>query len=228
MAKKNEVEEKKVKNAKNAKKEVAKKVGEKKNIKDSKKVVKEEKKDVSSKKQPKVKEVKNEEVVTNVVVEEKKDNTKKKKIIKGIIYSLISLLIIGALIFSIIESSERSKYFKEVTMNEVNEMIKEDEINIVYWASPSCGYCEMFGPIVKEVSYEEKVEFNYLNTSKLDNDSYATMYTYFTAFDEIYNTKNLGTPSVILFKNGKIVNISVGALDKEGLVSFLKSENVIE
>ena len=41
--------------------------------------------------------------------------------------------------------------------------MKSEDIEIIYWASPNCGYCEMFTPTVKEVSYENKLTFNYLN-----------------------------------------------------------------
>ena len=86
----------------------------------------------------------------------------------------------------------------------------------------------MFTQIIKEVSYEYRLTFNYLNTNILSNDGYSTMYTYFSEYDEKYNSSNLGTPSLILVNDGKISYINVGYMAKEDLIEFLKDYKLIE
>lgn len=232
MAKKQE--EKEIKTTKN-KVEKTKKEIKNKNVKVETKKVKDENKKVKVE----TKKLKDENKKVSKVVEEPKETVvvstddtlkkeKSKKIIKTIIYSLISIIIVGLFIYSIIESNDRTKHFKTISFNEVSEIMNDEVTNIIYWASPNCGYCVQFTPVVKEVSYEENVTFNYLNTANLSNDDYAAMVTYFGEYNETYNTKGLGTPSIILVKGGKVVDIQVGALDKEGLISYLTTKELIK
>ena len=224
MAKKKELEENKTKkNVETKEKKVETKKKEEKDVKkkvnvknDTKKIVKEE-------------NVKEEITKTETLtVENKKDNTKKKKIIKTIIYSLIGIIVLGAFIYSIIESNERNKYFNTVSFNEAEKLINDDELSIIYWASPNCGYCMQFTPVVKKVSYDKRITFNYLNTANLTDDEYASMLTYLGAYDESYSSKGVGTPSMFLVQNGKIINVSVGALSEEGLVTYLTTNGFIK
>lgn len=215
MAKKVELEEKKIKN----------KTETNKKVKDSKNSTK-NKKEVNKVKETKVVEkVK----VDNVVVNQASpvDNTKRNKIIKAVIYSLIAVIVIGAFIYSLVESSGNDKYFNTVNFNEATQLINDDELNIIYWASPSCGYCVQFTPIVKEVSIEKSVKFNYLNAANISNEDYATLMGYVGSFDETYST-GLGTPSLILVKDGKVVDISVGAQSKTDLVNYLTTKGFIK
>jgi len=145
-----------------------------------------------------------------------------------VIYSLVALLIIGAFIYSIIESSGRENNFNTISFAKASELINDDEVNIIYWASPNCGYCTQFTPIVKEVSIEKGVTFNYLNAAEISNEDYATLMGLVGSFDETYNTNGLGTPSLILVKEGKVVDISVGAQSKADLVSYLTTQGFIK
>lgn len=231
MARKALNEEKEVKNKKSSKKVVDDKKTSKPKAKDvkkesAKKVESSKKKTETKKVAEAIVEVQNqEEVIETVTVNN--ENNKKRKIFNVVITVLAIGLIIGAFIISVIETNEKNKYYKTITFNEVSEIMNSEETKIIYWASPSCDYCKMFSPIIKEVSYEYELTFNYLNTSSLDGDQYATMYTHFAEYDEKYNSSNLGTPSLILVKDGKIVNISVGYLQEEELVDYLKTNGLI-
>jgi len=209
MAKKAKIEEKKT-NTK-TKKDVNAKIKATKDLKE---------------KNEKIKEVNSKEISNNDVIV--KDNTKRNKIIKTVIYSLVALLIIGAFIYSIIESSGRENNFNTISFAKASELINDDEVNIIYWASPNCGYCTQFTPIVKEVSIEKGVTFNYLNAAEISNEDYATLMGLVGSFDETYNTNGLGTPSLILVKEGKVVDISVGAQSKADLVSYLTTQGFIK
>lgn len=191
-----------------------------------KKVVKEEKNTPKTKKIAKVEEgiAEKVEVKKEVVIEEPK-----KKSLFGIVLTISCiLLIVLAFIVSIIETNEKNKYYIPISYDDVAELLNDDEINIIYWASPTCNFCSQFKPIILDVSSEYGIEFNYLNTSKLTDDEYATMYTYFIEYDGIYSEENLGTPSLILVKDGKITNISVGALTESELITYLQENGLIQ
>ena len=221
MAKKAELEEKKV----NGKKKVENdKIVKKDKSSTKKRIVEKNKEDVKIAEE--VNDVKSQN--TSVIEKSIKDNSKRNKIIKTIIYSLLILLVIGALIYSIIESSENDKYFNTINYNDVSELINDDELNIIYWASPSCGFCVQFTPIVKEVSIEKKVTFNYLNAANISNEDYATFMGQVGTVNEVYSTKGLGTPSIILVKGGQVVDVVEGAQSKANLINYLTTNGFIK
>lgn len=234
MAKMKDVEESKTKKNTNKKSKVNSKEN---NVKKESKRVETKTKKVSNKNEVSKKDIKvvnkkkenaEKEVVLNEnIIVETNNNSKKIKIIKGIIYSLISIIILGALIYSVIESNERSKYFQNISFSDVKEIMNEKESNIIYWAQPNCGFCTQFTPIVKKISYNEKIAFNYLNTANLTQDEYATMITYLSAYNEEYSS-GVGTPSIIVVNDGKVVDVQVGALSEEGLISYLTSNKLIK
>lgn len=162
---------------------------------------------------------------------EKKEN----KVVK-IILPIIVIVVIGILfVVSIIETKGRYKYYIDNEFYEIVELVEKDELNVVYWASPDCHFCKQFKPTVLEVSSNKKVNFNYLDVSSLNQLEYDRMYEdYFIDFDESYNTfreengHSLGTPTVIIFKNNKVVDMNIGASSKEELIEFLAKNGVID
>lgn len=199
------------------------KTKKKENVRSPKTTVKEKKVPVK----PSNSEKNIEETKTITVTENKNVTPKKNSNLKTIIGIILAVLVVFAFIYSIIESKSYMNYYNEVTVSEAQEIIKDDELSILYWASPDCPHCVRFGPIVKKVSRENKITFNYINAASLTNDEYATMLTYFGAFDESY-VGGLGTPSIILVQDGKVVDISVGALQESELVNYLKTKGFIK
>lgn len=78
-----------------------------------------------------------------------------------------------------------------------------------FWA-PWCGPCKMVKPVMDKVAgeYSDKVKFLSLNTD--DNQKTAMNYHI------------TGIPSLVLFKDGKILDRVIGYIPEEDLVKFLK------
>lgn len=77
-----------------------------------------------------------------------------------------------------------------------------------FWA-PWCGPCRMMGPVLEELAgeYEGKVEFCKVNVD--DEGELAEKYGV------------VSIPSIMLFKNGEVVNRSVGAVPKAKIAEML-------
>lgn len=79
-----------------------------------------------------------------------------------------------------------------------------------FWAT-WCGPCRMFSPIIDEISkdYVNKVKFCKLNTD--ENNSTASEYNI------------MSIPTVLLFENGEVKAMSVGAVQKKALKDWIDS-----
>lgn len=79
-----------------------------------------------------------------------------------------------------------------------------------FWAE-WCGPCKMIGPVLEAVAPEYKGKLKIAKVNVDENHAVPTE----------YNIR--GIPTLILFKEGKIVATKVGALSKQQLVDFINS-----
>ncbi len=92
---------------------------------------------------------------------------------------------------------------------ETEVLNSEQPVLVDFWA-PWCMPCRMVAPVVEEVAkeFEGQVKVGKLNTD--ENQQTASSY------------QIMSIPSMLLYKNGKVVDRVVGAVPKEQLVQLLK------
>ena len=106
---------------------------------------------------------------------------------------------------------------KPLEVNDANfeEIVtKHKNVAIDCWA-PWCGLCLMIAPVIEELAKElkGKVVFGKLNVD--ENQRTATRFNI------------MSIPTILLFKDGKLVDRIIGAMPKEFIVEKLKSLNMI-
>lgn len=91
-----------------------------------------------------------------------------------------------------------------------DEVLNSDvPVLVDFWAS-WCGPCRMISPIIEEIAAEE----NGIKVGKVNVDDEP----------ELASTYNImSIPTIMVFKNGEVVNVAVGAKPKSALLSLVKS-----
>ncbi len=106
----------------------------------------------------------------------------------------------------------RDSMVKDINSDVFEAEVLKSKVPVVidFWA-PWCGPCRIFSPTIEDVSkgYENKVKFLKMNTD--ENESIAGEYNI------------MSIPTVLLFENGQVKAMSVGAIPKPEFKKWLDS-----
>lgn len=101
----------------------------------------------------------------------------------------------------------------EITKNNFTDEVMNSDIPVLldFWAT-WCGPCRMISPIVKELAEEYSGK---LKVGKVNVDEEA----------ELASTFGITSiPTIVLIKNGKTVNSSIGFMTKDQLVKMINNK----
>ena len=93
-----------------------------------------------------------------------------------------------------------------------NEVIKSSKPTIVDFWAEWCGPCKMLTPILEELSNEMKNEINVVKVNLDENQDLAMKYSI------------RSIPTLLLFKEGNLIDTKVGLLPKSEIVTWFKSK----
>jgi len=105
-----------------------------------------------------------------------------------------------------------SKYLTVSDATFESEVLKSDKLVLVDFWAPWCGPCRMIAPIIEELAndYEGKVVVAKMN---VDDNPKTSMQ---------FGIRSI--PTLLIFKNGKVVDQIIGAVPRGVIESKLKSQ----
>ena len=102
---------------------------------------------------------------------------------------------------------------KNCNENDFEDEVLKSNLPVIvdFWAE-WCGPCKMLTPILEELSDEMKNEINVVKVNLDENQDLAIKYSI------------RSIPTLLLFKEGNLVDTKVGLLPKSEIVSWFKSK----
>ncbi len=100
---------------------------------------------------------------------------------------------------------------KVATNNNFTELLQSEKLVVVdFWAT-WCGPCRMLSPILDEVEEEMAGKMEVVKVNVDDADEVAAQY------------RIMSIPTLLFFKNGQVVDKTVGAMPKADLVAKINA-----
>ena len=109
--------------------------------------------------------------------------------------------------------------FKELSLDDYLKLIKSDKKSIILIARPTCSFCQMFTPVLKQAKEEMKLEVNYFNTDTIADEDTANKF--YSSLDYL-KTDEWGTPLTLIVKDGKIIDKNNGYVELKEIKEFFK------
>lgn len=97
--------------------------------------------------------------------------------------------------------------------------------SIVVLGRVGCGFSEAAYPILKELVKEYNITVNYVELTYLNGDQQGELST---TLKDIEGGSTLSTPNMLIVKDGKVIDNSIGFIDKDTYVKFLRENNMLK
>ena len=164
----------------------------------------------------------------NVKSSNKTNNT--NETLRMIIVGAILLVLVGiTFIIGITRNINKSRYQKHTGINQISvseymKIINEQDTSLIYIARPTCSYCQMFEPVLTSVLEKYKIGVEYIDISAISAQEECDK---FYNSNEFLSSGEWGTPTLLIYKDKKILDINSGYVEEEDLVKFLKENKLI-
>ena len=128
-------------------------------------------------------------------------------------------LIVGMVVTGDKKVTNKNKNSGEILDSFYKYMGKKDE-TVIYYGSSTCSYCSLQTPIMKQIKEDYKIDYLYIDASKLSKDDQK----------EILKVLDVegSTPTIAVVKNDDVVDVNVGYMDGKTTVEFLKKNKILD
>ena len=121
-------------------------------------------------------------------------------------------------------SLEASLPVNYISFDEYKETIKSKTPEVIVLGQTGCGYCVAARPVLDSVVEDYDVKINYFNISKFTLQEEKDE---FTASLKYLEENQIGTPLMLIVKNGEVIASLENLNTKEKYVEFLRTNKII-
>lgn len=119
-------------------------------------------------------------------------------------------------------SDDEKKELTDIDVDKFLSLKKKSEASIIYIARPTCSYCQIEEPIMKNIAYKYDIEINYLNTDNFEDDDQSKLVS-----SDDYFSEGFGTPLILVVKDNSIVEKKEGLTSSKDLIEMFKTNGFI-
>ncbi len=113
--------------------------------------------------------------------------------------------------------SNGTQELNEISVEKYLDEIKNEEKVYVYVGTPTCPYCQMIEPVLKELENNLNISFNYLNYNNLTQSE---RQNFVDSHDFLKG--QWGMPLLLIFEKGSLVDHHIGYAEYTVIEQFLK------
>ena len=106
--------------------------------------------------------------------------------------------------------------FTTIDEDEFVDTYNGSELSVVYFGRSTCGYCVQFLPVLQQAQSDYGYKTLYVDIEKVSDS------TKITNLDSFFESYYGLTPTVVLVKDGKVIDSQVGYTDYSTFASFLE------
>ena len=155
---------------------------------------------------------------------------KTRYIIIGVVTVLLLVLIVVLIVNGKDENNNNNNTKNSNITTERNtstELLKEfykqfdsEKLNVIYFASSTCGYCNLEKPIIEQISKDYDMDYYAIDASSLSD----------TEISEIISPLGISgaTPTTVIVKDGEVVAKNEGYLDGKPYVEFFAKNGILD
>lgn len=113
----------------------------------------------------------------------------------------------------------------EIDFDRFMVLYRKNTPSVVVLVQTTCGYCNMYKPIIDEIAYDENINIYYLDITKLTDSEYNQL---INSVDFFENNTKWGTPTTLIVKDSSTVDYLAGYSSKGVTLSFYKKNSIIK
>lgn len=140
----------------------------------------------------------------------------KKSFKIALIYTLAIVIFVICCI--VVVNIKSNNLFKKT-----EKIYKASNMNIIYIGRESCGYCQIFTPIINDLKEKFNLDYTYVDIDKLTHNDFKKLLKMFGIED-----KNFGTPYLVITQNGQIIGKQMGYTDELNLFLIMQEVGIID
>ena len=146
---------------------------------------------------------------------------KNKQKMITIILAVLAIILVLILLFiklrdkGVIGSLDSNKMIKEF-----NEIYESEDRSVIYYASPTCGYCSLLSPILDTISNDYEMDYFYLDSTKLSNNERKQIL-------KKLDIERHATPITVIVEDGEVIDKVEGYVQASEYLEFFKKNEMV-